>query len=104
MRFDKPVFFQLNTPGAYDASTGDYGEATVAETMKRANVTDAGVETLKLLYGSLKQGVQVIRLQTHYNEAFDNIRIGSKVYHVDFERKLERLHVFVASEVQRGKN
>lgn len=104
MRFDKPVFFQLSTPGAYDASTGDYGEESVTETKKYADVTDAGVETLKVLYGALRQGVKVIRLQTHYNEAFNNIRIGSKVYRVDFERKLERLHVFVASEVQRGKD
>ena len=100
MRFDKPIYFQLCEPGEYDAATGDYSERTVSEVKKYADVTDAGVETLNLVYGEIKQGAKVLRLQQHYNGAFDRIRIGSKVYRVDFERKLRQKHVFVVSEVQ----
>ncbi|MBR5290164.1 MAG: hypothetical protein IKU28_04125 [Erysipelotrichaceae bacterium] len=100
MRYDTPVYFQKITPGEYDPSTGDYGDATVAEVRRNASVTDAGVETLNLLYSELKQGCKTVRLQTHYDAAFDRIRIGSKVYRADFERKLRAKHNFVVSEVQ----
>lgn len=104
MRFDTPVYFQRTTAGPYDADTGDYGADTIEETKVYASVTDSGIETLKLIYGGLKQGVKTIRLLAHYNEPFDHIRIDNKVYKVDFERKLRTKHAFVAHEVQRGKD
>lgn len=100
MRFDEPIFFQRVQPGEYDEETGNYGAETVAEVKKYASVTDSGVETMKLIYGDIKQGSFTLRLQAHYNEPFNKIRIGGKIYHVDFERKLRRMHVFVVSEVQ----
>lgn len=100
MRFDKPIYFQRVQSGEYDANTGNYGADTVTEVQKWASVTDAGVETMKLIYGDIKQGSLTLRLQAHHTEPFDRIRIGSKLYNVDFERKLRTLHVFVVSEVQ----
>lgn len=100
MRFDVPVYFQTVKQGEYDASTGNYGEDIIEETKKDADVTSAGVETLNLVYGDIKQGAVVIRLQNHYNKPFDRIRIGDKIFRADFRRKLRRKHVFVASEVQ----
>lgn len=100
MRFDTLIFFQKIVRGEYDPATGNYKEDTIAETKCYANVTDAGVETLNLIYGGLKQGVYVVRLQNHYNKSFNRIRIGQKVYRVDFSRKLRSKQVFVVSEVQ----
>lgn len=100
MRYDKPIYFQRVTPGEYNESTGNYGDDTVEEVKRYADVTDAGAETLNLIYGEIRQGIYTIRLQAHYNEPFDNIRIGQKTYRSDFERKLRRGHVFVVSEVQ----
>lgn len=100
MRFDKPIYFQRVTQGEYDASTGNYGDDIISEVMKRASVTDSGVETMHLIYGAIHQGSKTIRLQNHYDEPFDSIRIGSKRYHVDFSRKLDNKHIFVVSEVQ----
>lgn len=97
MRYDEPIFFQRVIAGPYDATTGNYGEDTVAEVRKYASVTDSGVETLKLVYGTLQQGSKTIRLQRAYTEAFDKIRIGGKIYKVDFSRFDK---VFVVSEVQ----
>ena len=97
MRFDKPIFFQCIQPGEYDESTGNYADDTVTEVLKRASVTDSGVETLHLIYGEIRQGVKTIRLQRPYEEAFDKIRIGNKLYKVDMSRYGR---VFVVSEVQ----
>lgn len=97
MRYDTPVFFQKITPGEYDASSGNYSANIIEETKRFASVTDSGTETLKLVYGGIKQGSLIIRLQTPYKADFEHIRIGSKVYNVDFSRKQK---VFVVSEVQ----
>lgn len=97
MRYNEPVFFQRVQPGEYDESTGNYADDTVTEVLKRASVTDSGASTLRLVYGEIRQGVKIIRLQRAYNEAFDRIRIGKKLYSVDLSRYGR---VFVVSEVQ----
>lgn len=97
MRYDKPIFFQSTEPGAYDPMTGDYGDDTISEVKKYASVTDTGTETLRLVYGAIKQGSFTIRLQQPYKKPFDRIRIGEKLYQVDFARKSR---AFVVSEVQ----
>ena len=100
MRYDKPVYFQKITPGEYEADTGNYADDTVAETMRYASVMNTGEEKLKLVYDGPKQGSLTIQLQTHYTEPFDRIRVGEKLYCVDFSRKLRTKHTFVVSEVQ----
>ena len=97
MRYDKPIFFQRVTPGELDPVTGNYGEDEVAEVKKHASVTDSGVETMHLIYGSIMQGTKTIRLQREYTEPFDFIRIGMTRYKVDFSRFGRN---FVVSEVQ----
>lgn len=97
MRYDEPVFFQRVQPGEYDEITGNYADDTVTEVLKRASVTDSGASTLRLIYGEIRQGVKIIRLQRAYKEAFDRIRIGNKLYSVDMSRYGR---VFVVSEVQ----
>ena len=100
MRYDTPVYFQHVTPGEYDPNTGNYLPDAVREVMKRASVTSTGVGTLRLLYGELKQGSYVVRLQRAYTEPFDHIRIGTKVYNVDMTRSLRTKMSFVIHEVQ----
>lgn len=100
MRFDTPVFFVKNLPAEYDAVSGNYIEKTPEETMVYASVTDTGAQTLNLVYGELKQGSLTIRLQNHYSGPFERIRVGTKYYRRDMERKLRTKHIFVVSEVQ----
>ncbi len=100
MRYDTQVFFQNITPGEYDQSSGDYGASDVKETMRYASVTDTGADTLIKVYGELKQNSFIVRIQGNYDGLFNRIRIGSKLYHVDFSRRLRTKHVFVVSEVQ----
>ena len=100
MRFDTPVYFQRVQSGEYEESTGDYGEESIEEEMWYADVTDAGADTLNLVYGEVRQGCRVVRLQRHYGKAFDRLRIGKKLYRLDLSRKLRNKHVFIVSEVQ----
>ena len=100
MRFDTPVYFQRTTQGEYDAATGNYGADITVEEMRSASVTDTGTQTMTLIYGSLKEGSKTVRLQNHYTQPFDGIRIGEKQYRVDRERKLRVKHILIVSEVQ----
>ena len=99
MRYDKEVFFESITPGAYDESTGDYGEESVSSVMRLASVYDTRTETMKTVYGGVKQGSLTLHLQNHYDDDFDRIRIGETTYQVDYRRKLRTKESFVVSEV-----
>lgn len=100
MRYDTPVYFQRITPGEYDPDTGNYADDIVEETLRYASVMNTGEETLRLVYDGPKQGSLTIQIQNHYEEPFDRIRVGEKVYSVDFSRSLRTKHTFVVSEVQ----
>lgn len=100
MRYDTPIYFQTVKPGAYDKTTGNYAESTITEVKRYASITSAGDDTVRLIYGELKQGCLVVRLQNHYTATFDRIRIGEKLYGVDRARRLRVKHSFVVSEVQ----
>ena len=100
MRYDTPIYFQRIIHGEYDPNTGDYGDDTVEETLWYASVMNTGEDQLKLVYDGPKQGSLTIQIQNHYTEPFDRIRVGDKVYSVDFSRKLRTKHTFIASEVQ----
>lgn len=102
MRYDTPVYFQRIKPGEYDASTGNYGEDTITEDECWASVTDTDIETLNIIYGSIKQGVKTIRLQNHYDKPFDRVRIGKEVYRVDRARPKRIKYTLIVSEVQQN--
>lgn len=96
MRYDTPVFFQRITPGAFDEETHNYGADIVIEKRRYASVTDTGTQMLTMVYDKIPECSKTIRLQRPYDETFDRIRIGAKVYRVDFERARKN---FVISEV-----
>jgi hypothetical protein len=99
MRFDTPIYFQRTT-SQYNASTGNYDKSDPTEEMRYASVTNTGDETLRLVYGELRQGALTIRLQMAYTKPFDCIRIGEKSYKVDKVRNLRTKQTFLVSEVQ----
>ena len=94
MRYDTPIYFQ-HTTSEYNANTGNYIDE-VAESKRYAAVSDSGTDTLKLVYGEIKQGSLTIKLQRPHPLPFDRIRIGKKIYNVDFTRGNKS---FVVSEV-----
>ena len=99
MRFDTPIYFQRLT-SEYNTSTGNYDKSDPAEDKRFASVTNAGDDTLRIVYGELKQGCLTLRLQRAYTEPFDRIRIGEKFYKADRVRQLRTMQTFIVSEVQ----
>lgn len=100
MRYDTPIYFQNIKTGDYDPSTGNYKDDDPEETLRYASVMDTGTDLLNLVYDGPKQGSLTIHLQNHYDHPFDRIRVGDKIYRVDFSRRLRVKHTFVLSEVQ----
>lgn len=100
MRFDKPIYFQKITAGAYEPTTGNYAEDEITEEKRFASVTNSRTDTLQLVYGAIKQGSLTIRLQMPFTAPFDRIRIEDKTYKVDYSRQLYNKHIFIVSEVQ----
>lgn len=100
MRYDTEVFFQRIKQGEYDPTTGDYAPDTVEEVKRYASVTDSGADTINIVYGEIRQGIKTVRLQNHYTEPFDRVRIGNKAYRVDFSKAYRTKHTLVVSEVQ----
>lgn len=100
MRYDKEIYFQKNAEPIYNPETGDYEDAQPEENMVIGSVMDSSSQTMLLVYGAIKQGSLTIHIQNHYNNPFDTIRVGEKVYAVDRERRLRTKHVFIVSEVQ----
>lgn len=100
MRYDTPVYFRTETAGAYDPTTGNYAEATPTEVEKLAAVMPTGENTMKLVYGGIKEGSLLVHLQNHYTDAFKSIRIGEKQYEVDRRIPLRVKDVFIVHEVQ----
>ena len=96
----KAIYFQRITSGEYDPNTANYNSDSITETKRFANISTTGEETLNLIFGEIKQGALTVRIQNHFTEPFDRIRIGDKTYRVDHSRKLERLQTFIVSEVQ----
>lgn len=101
MRYDTPIFFRTYTRGEYDPNTGNYNADTVKETQAMASVVSADANTLRLIYGDLRQGAVKITLQNHRPEAFDDIRVGAKIYKADFVRLLRHKQTIIATEEQR---
>ena len=100
MRFDTPIYFRSTQKGAYNAETGDYEPATLTEDKRYADITCTGVNTLKLVYGDIRQGSLTVRMQNFYDKPFESIRIGDTIYKVDTMRKMRNKQSFVVSEVQ----
>lgn len=100
MRYDTPIYFQRLTQGEYDESTGNYEDDQIEETEVMASVMDTQTETMKLVYGDIRQGSLTLTIQNHYDQPYDGIRIGDKIYRVDRTRRLRVKQSFIVSEVQ----
>jgi len=99
MRYDCPIYFQKKINKTYNPNTGNYEYGALEEELIYASVNDTGTETINLIYGQVRLGVKTVQIQNGYDKPFQSIRIGSKVYRVDFQRRLRTKQTFVVSEV-----
>lgn len=111
MRCDTQVFFvtdgsreMVTDPGSADY--GSYRQMAAREAARLADVTDTKTETQRLVYGQIREGSRTVRLNSHYREPFDHIRIvdrdtgASRLFDVDAFRHLRHRSVFICHEVK----
>lgn len=102
MRFDKEVYFYTEKSD-YNAQTGDYDRLEVYEVPRMASVNQTETAMIRMVYDSIPQESLTVRLQNKYENPFDYIRIGKKLYKVDKRIDLYTKQTFIVSEVQHGR-
>lgn len=100
MRYDTLINFVKFKKGEYNAETGNYENSVSVKTVTHASVMNAGQETMRLLYGEIRQGALTVQIQGHFDQPFDRIEVGGKLYAVDQRRRLRTKETFIVSEVQ----
>lgn len=98
MRFDTPIYFQHLKKGDYNAETGNYEEDELVEVRVYASISSSDIANMQAIYGEIKQGSFVLKVQRPYTKPFNFIRIGEKVYKADHIKSKNR--VFIVSEVK----
>lgn len=99
MRYDTTVYFQCRGTRTYNEETGDYEEAAPAEAARLASVMDTQTQTLNLVYGEIRQGSKTVHIQNRYDGPMERIRIGEKLYRIDYRRDFRTKQSFIVSEV-----
>jgi hypothetical protein len=100
MRYDTPIHFQKTGKSTYNKKTGNHEAGGTEETTVYASVSSAEADAVQLIYGTLKQDVMMVHLQNQYKDAFDFVRIGSKIYRPDYVKRLRTKEIIYMSEVQ----
>lgn len=99
MRYDKKIIFVKREEGKYNPDLGEYEDDKDVETVKRANVTDLGIDRSVVLFGSVEEGAKVVRMLRHYKDKWDFILIDDKKYEPTKKCDLRLREGFVVQEV-----
>lgn len=101
MRYDKVITPCEENRGLYNEDTGDYDD--VGDTCNEpiiASVCDASDQTVKLVYGEMREGVLMIHVPTNdIDIKTDYIMYKGKKYRIDKRRNLRFKTTFIVSEV-----
>lgn len=100
MRYDKIISLYSDDRGLYNEETGDYeGDGGMLIDHAIASVNDASDQTVKLIYGEIREGVLVIHVPYNIGDGIDYIKYKDKKYRIDRKRNLRFKTTFVVSEV-----
>lgn len=101
MRYDKVITPCEENRGLYNEDTGNYDD--VGDTYNEpiiASVCDASDQTVKLVYGEIREGVLMIHVPTNdIDIKTDYIMYKGKKYRIDKRRNLRFKTTFIVSEV-----
>lgn len=98
MRYDKAVVFQL-VRDVYQKN-GDYLPNIESEHTEYGSVVATSIDTMRLVYGEIREGSLTFTLQNKVDYAFNRILIDGKEYSVDARIKQRVKDAYVVSEVQ----
>lgn len=101
MRYDKVITPCEENRGLYNEDTGDYDDVgDIYNEPIIASVCDASDQTVKLVYGEIREGVLMIHVPTNdIDVKTDYIMYKGKKYRIDKRRNLRFKTTFIVSEV-----
>ncbi|MBF1147509.1 MAG: hypothetical protein HXL87_04925 [[Eubacterium] sulci] len=101
MRYDKVITPCEENRGLYNEDTGDYDDVgDIYNEPIIASVCDASDQTVKLVYGEMREGVLMIHVPTNdIDIKTDYILYKGKKYRIDKRRNLRFKTTFIVSEV-----
>lgn len=101
MRYDKVITPCEENRGLYNEDTGDYDDVgDIYNEPIIASVCDASDQTVKLVYGEIREGVLMIHVPTNdIDIKTDYIMYKGKKYRIDKRRNLRFKTTFIVSEV-----
>ena len=101
MRDDKVITPCEENRGLYNEDTGDYDDVgDIYNEPIIASVCDASDQTVKLVYGEMREGVLMIHVPTNdIDVKTDYIMYKGKKYRIDKRRNLRIKTTFIVSEV-----
>lgn len=100
MRYDKKVVFQY-VDDVYQPN-GDYTKDIVEEVTDYASIVNTDFDTMRLVYGEIKQGSITLHLLNKIAFVFNRIVIDGKTYSVDQVINQRTKQAYILSEVQGG--
>ena len=98
MRYDKKVIFVKETGDKYNYSSGNYESGELELEERFCDITDAGAETMNLLYGKVVQGAKIVRVKTKLYDIYDYLLIDGKKYQIQMVQAFRQDQYFHVME------
>lgn len=98
MRYDKKVLFQ-RVIDVYQPN-GDYVSGIAEEVTDYASIVNTDFDTMRLVYGEIKEGSITLHLLNKIAFVFNQIVIDGKTYSVDQVINQRTKQAYILSEVQ----
>lgn len=98
MRYDKEVKFQLVEDVYQD--NGDYVKDVLEEEVGYASIVNTDFDTMRLVYGEIRQGSITLHLQNKIGFNFNRVVIDGKTYAVDQRINYRVKQAYILSECQ----
>ena len=98
MRYDKKIDFML-VDYVYNAN-GDYTEEVIEQVTEYGSIVNTDFDTMRLVYGEIRQGSITLHLQNHIDFTFNRIVVDGKTYAVDQRINQRVKQAYILSECQ----
>ena len=98
MRYDRKIDFLLVDTVYNDK--GDYTEEVLESKTAYGSIVNTGLDTMRLVYGEIRQGSITLHLQNHIDFNFNRILLDGKTYAVDQRINQRVKQAYILSQCQ----